>query len=65
MAFLLTGIFADYHRPVTWQSAPARFLEQVVRSPARPLGLGIAVAAVVVGGAPPAEARRHAVTGPA
>lgn len=45
MAFLLTGIFADYHRPVTWQSAPARFLEQVVRSPARPLGLGIAVAA--------------------
>lgn len=44
MAFLLTGNISDYHRPVTWQSVPARFLEQVVRSPARPLGLGIAVA---------------------
>ena len=29
---------------MTWQSVPARFLEQVVRSPARPLGLGIVVA---------------------
>lgn len=30
---------------MTWQSVPTRFLERVVRSPARPLGLGIAVAA--------------------
>lgn len=30
---------------MTWQSTPARFLEEVVRSPARPLGLGIVVAA--------------------
>jgi PAS domain S-box-containing protein len=44
MAFLLTGNICDYHRPVTWQSVPARFLEQVVRSPARPLGVGIVVA---------------------
>lgn len=29
---------------MTWQSVPARFLEQVVRSPARPLGPGIVVA---------------------
>ncbi|CAN3128172.1 PAS domain S-box protein [Mycobacterium sp. smrl_JER01] len=29
---------------MTWQSVPARFVEQVVRSPARPLGLGIVVA---------------------
>lgn len=29
---------------MTWQSVPTRFLEQVVRSPARPLGLGIVVA---------------------
>lgn len=44
MAFPLPGNICDYHRPVTWQSVPARFLEQVVRSPARPLGLGIVVA---------------------
>ena len=29
---------------MTWQSVPTRFLEQVVRSPARPLGQGIVVA---------------------
>ncbi len=40
----VNGKHRDYHRPVTWQSTPARFLEQVVRSPARPLGVGIAVA---------------------
>lgn len=30
---------------MTWQSVPTRFLEQVVRSPARPLRIGIVVAA--------------------
>ncbi|MFB1296689.1 PAS domain-containing protein [Mycobacterium sp. pW049] len=35
---------------MTWQSAPTRFLEEVVRSPARPLGLGIVVAAGFLAG---------------
>jgi len=45
MALLLTGNFCHYHRPVTWQSLQSRLLAQVVRPTARPLGLGIIVAA--------------------
>lgn len=45
MAFQLTGNFSDYHQPVTWQSLPNRLLALVVRPTARPVGLGIVVAA--------------------
>jgi signal transduction histidine kinase len=35
---------AQYDLPVTWQSLPNRFLAQMVRPTARPLGVGIVVA---------------------